>query len=220
MAAGKYLVAETFFGGRLVRGRRRAHAPRVSPPHSSETALAPTSHAIPVQDGRWFEDEVHSHRAQLKAYLRGSFPGVGDVEDVVQESFLRIWKARARGPIRSAKAFLFGIARHLALDQTRRNAISPVKAVDDVAGLPVPAETESAAETLSADEKFQELAAAIATLPPRCRAAFVLCKLKGISHRDAAAQLGLSERTVDEHVFRGMQRLGEELRRRRVDTHF
>jgi DNA-directed RNA polymerase specialized sigma24 family protein len=68
---------------------------------------------------RWFTEEVHPHDASLKAYLRGSFPSVRDVDDVVQESYLRIWKARAIHPISSARAFLFRIARHLALDTLR-----------------------------------------------------------------------------------------------------
>jgi hypothetical protein len=43
----------------------------------------------------WFAEEVQPHDAQLKAYLRGAFPAVRDVEDVVQESYLRVWRARA-----------------------------------------------------------------------------------------------------------------------------
>jgi RNA polymerase sigma-70 factor (ECF subfamily) len=63
----------------------------------------------------------------LKAWIAGQFPAVkADVEDVVQESYLRIWKVRLHRPIASAKAFLFTIARHLALDQIRRGKISPI----------------------------------------------------------------------------------------------
>lgn len=74
---------------------------------------------------KWFAEEVQPHGPSLRAFLRGRFPAVRDVDDVVQESYLRIWKARARHPIDSAKAFLFRIARNLALDTLRHEKNSP-----------------------------------------------------------------------------------------------
>jgi DNA-directed RNA polymerase specialized sigma24 family protein len=61
-------------------------------------------------NARWFAEEVLPHDRALRGYLRGSFPAVRDVEDVVQESYLRIWRTRAAQPIRSARGFLFRIA--------------------------------------------------------------------------------------------------------------
>jgi len=75
---------------------------------------------------------VHLHDSSLKAYLRGSFPSVRDIDDVVQESYLRVWKARASQPIKSAKGFLFTVARRLALDLIRRERRSPLVAVTDL----------------------------------------------------------------------------------------
>lgn len=169
---------------------------------------------------QWFQQEVHAHDAQLKAYLRNSFPAVRDVEDVVQESYLRIWKAKAREPIRTAKAFLFKVARHLALDDVRRGRISPFEEVAEIGGIPAAHDAPSAPELLSSAEKFQLLAEAIAELPPACRSAMLLCKVKGVTHREAARQLGISERTVDEQIHRGIKRLGHLLRERGLDNHF
>ena len=69
---------------------------------------------------RWFTEEVQPDGPQLRSYLRGSFPTVRVLDDVVQESCLRVWKSRATRPIQSAKAFLFAVARRLALDLVRR----------------------------------------------------------------------------------------------------
>jgi RNA polymerase sigma-70 factor (ECF subfamily) len=79
-----------------------------------------------VPEARWFADEVHRHELALKAYLRGSFPSVRDIDDVVQESYLRVWRARLAHPIHSTKSFLFQVARHLALDLVRRDRVSPI----------------------------------------------------------------------------------------------
>jgi transmembrane sensor len=57
---------------------------------------------------------VHVHEPSLRAYLRTQFPFAPDIDDVVQESFLRLWKARMGQPIRYAKALLFKVARNAA----------------------------------------------------------------------------------------------------------
>lgn len=59
---------------------------------------------MPEDRSKWFKEEVHLHDGQLKSWLKGTFPSVRDVDDVVQESYLRIWKAKATEPINSAKA--------------------------------------------------------------------------------------------------------------------
>lgn len=205
------------------RGGWRFVFPSTSRASFPTSCAHPRTRAMPPQDteqARWFVDEVHAHDASLKAYLRGAFPAVNEVDDVVQESYLRIWRKRTEEPIRSAKNFLFRVARNLALDLVRRRASSPVHAVGDLAGLPVMAEQPGAIERLGSGEKLRLLGEAIAVLPPRSRELIVLCKIQGLTHREAAERLGLSVKTVDEHILRGLKRLGAELRARGLDQHF
>lgn len=169
---------------------------------------------------RWFAEEVHLHESSLKAYLRGSFPTMRDVDDVVQESYLRIWKARAAQPIVCARAFLFRVARHVALDLVRRRRNSPIAAVGDLAALPVMEEKPGISEQVSTTEKLRLLGEALATLPPRSRELIVLCKIKGLTHREAAARLDISPKTADEHILRGLKRLNREMRQRGIDGYF
>lgn len=163
---------------------------------------------------RWFEQEVHAHDSQLRAYLRGSFAAVRDVEDVVQESYLRIWKARAVQPIRSAKAFLFSVARRLALDQIRRQRRSPLLAVTDLEQLFVLESAPSARDATASSEEVALLVEAVEALPARCREIFILRRLQGVPQKDIAARLGISEQTVQVQAARGMRRCSEYLHRR------
>ena len=183
------------------------------------TPPAPGTHSIArveTSDTRWFSEEVHPHDSHLKAYLRGSFPSVRDVDDVVQESYLRIWKVRAAQPIRSAKAFLFTIARRLALDSIRRERTSLIDAVGDLSRLRVLHERPDSAKAAGMQEKLRLLADAIERLPARCRDVVVLRKLQGISQKDVATMLGISEKTVESHFTRGMKRSEAFLRERGV----
>ena len=166
---------------------------------------------------RWFDEEVHPHSGALRDYVRRSFPGVRDVDDVVQDSLLRIWTARASRQIGCARAFLFKIARHRALDLLRHEQASPFVAVRDLTGLSVAEEGFSPVDALSTAEKIDLVAAAIAELPERCREIVVLRKLQRLPQREVAARLGLSERTVEVQVARGTRRCAEFLRRRGVN---
>lgn len=155
----------------------------------------------------WFAEEVHPHGAQLKSYLRNAFPLVRDVDDVVQESFLRVWKARAEQPIRSAKGFLFEVARRLAIDFTRHQSRSPIDAIPDLGQLSVIEDRPGVAEAVSTREEIVLLARAFDALPARCREIMILRQLQGLSQKEIAAQLGLSELTVQTQVVQGLRRM-------------
>jgi RNA polymerase sigma-70 factor (ECF subfamily) len=183
-------------------------------------SVAERARAVEPDPAQWFADEVHPHESQLRSYLRGRFPAVRDVDDVVQESYLRIWRARAARPIESAKAFLFTVARHLALDVVRRNRTLPNLSLGDLPALNVVEDKLHAADLLSYHEKVHLLADVLAALPDRCREIVVLRKLKCLSQREVATQLGLSERTVENQLARGIKRCEASFRRRGVHSLF
>jgi RNA polymerase sigma-70 factor (ECF subfamily) len=166
---------------------------------------------------RWFSDEVHPHGAQLRSYLRGSFPAIRDVDDVVQESYIRIWKARAAQPIHSAKAFLFKVARNVALNLLEHERVSPIDVVADLAALPVIEDRQGAAEAACTREEILLLADGIDALPARCREIFILRRLKGVPQKEIAVHLGISEQTVQVQVQRGVKHCEAFLRRRGVN---
>lgn len=153
----------------------------------------------------------------MRTYLRSAFPAVRDVDDVVQESYLRIWKARAAQPIRSARAFLFTVARGVALNIIRKNGNAPFAAFGDFPASRVLDDKADALETTLVRERINLLADALMTLPPRCREITMLHKVHGLSQRQVAERLGLSERTVESQVRIGVTRCHAYLQRRGLD---
>lgn len=166
--------------------------------------------------GRWFSENVHPHHSSLKAYVRSSFPHLRDVDDVVQESYLRLIKARATYPIRFGKAFLFTVARNVAINLLQRQRVSPVLPVADLASLAVIDEKADVPESACSKEEIALLADGIEALPARCREVFILRRIKGVSQKEIAAELGISEQTVQVQVQRGVKHCAEFLRRRGV----
>lgn len=140
-----------------------------------------------------------------------------DVDDVVQESYLRIWRAHTATPINCARGFLFRVARNVALNVLQREKIAPVMAVDSLPATIAPESSANVVSTICAREEFLLLAEAIAALPPRCRQIVILSRLHNLSQKEIAEQLGLSVETVGVQVARGMKKCVEHLRRRGVE---
>mgnify|MGYP003676836651 CR=1 FL=1 len=159
----------------------------------------------------WFSNEVHPHESALRSYVKNQFPKIRDVDDVVQESFLKIWSAHAKKPILSAKAFLFRIARHSAIDLIRRSKNSPINDVGD---------GSSVVDVVSVAEKKRMVIKAIDALPSRCREVFIMRKLKNMPQSEVALALGVSERTVETQLSRGMKRCEVFLRKQGAETYF
>jgi RNA polymerase sigma-70 factor (ECF subfamily) len=187
----------------------------MSPPQSNDVPILDVS-----DQTRWFAEEIHPHEGSLRTYLQGSFPTVADLDDVVQESYVRTLRAKAGHPIRSAKAFLFTVARRLVLDLLRHERVSPIDNASQLEQINVIDERVDVAEDVSRRERISLMGDAITELPARCRAVFILHKVQGFSRRETAARLGLAERTVEIQTAKAIRRCAEYLRRRGVTGSF
>jgi RNA polymerase sigma-70 factor (ECF subfamily) len=186
-------------------------------PATLSSPAAPAPPCVVADDhARWFAEEVHAHEGQLKAYLRCSFSNVRDVDDVVQESYVRMWKRQMAKPIEQAKAFLFAVARNVALGTLRREKRSPIVAVTDFAASGIIEEGRDAAEALCSTEEVELLFAAIAHLSARTREIYLLKKFEGLAQKEIAEKLGISPHTVESHITRANKRCYAFLRERGV----
>ena len=160
----------------------------------------------PAEDARWFREQVRPHERELRAYLRRRFPSVGDVDDVVQETYARLLRARAAGTATLTRAYLFVVARNVALDLTRRRRTVSLERLGDLEELSVVEESPDAAEALSHEQELELLAEAMRALPPRCREILTLRRIHGLSHRAISERLGIAEGTVNAQLAIGLLR--------------
>ena len=171
---------------------------------------------IPSEQSRWFVEQVQPHERPLRSYLGRTLPSIADVDDLVQDCYARMLRAQSTGPVRSAKGLLFTIARNAVRDFLRRRARVVHVEITEEADFAILERAKGVVETICRDQELALLADAIASLPERCREVLLLRKIRGLSQREIAELLGISENTVESLAVKGARRCAEYLRARGV----
>lgn len=154
---------------------------------------------------RWFATEVQPHRPALRAWLLARFPTLPDVDDIVQESLSRLVQAREVSPIRSAKALLFTTARHLALDAVRRQRVVAFEPITDDTDPAVLTDTVDVVASVAKQQELELLTKAIQSLPERVRQILTLRTAYGLTQKQIAEKLAVSESTVEKQMAAGIR---------------
>lgn len=167
-----------------------------------------------VTDLRQEDQLCAAYRAHGDELFRLCLRSTGDrgiAADLVQEVFLRAWRAADSYDARrgSLRTWLFGIARHAVVDHARRQAVRPRLvpasedgglAVDDAAATVGPAPEQQLMDAWLLEE-------ALARLSPEHRRAVVEVHLRDRAPAEAAAVLGIPVGTVRSRVFYGLRAL-------------
>lgn len=167
---------------------------------------------MPLDRHEWFLNQVFFHRRMLQRYLRKYLNSDEDIEDVIQDTYLRIYAIQDYTTVESPKALLITIAHNLAVELARRRVSRATDAVADLDALGVSSNNPQPEEQLDARRRFEAFCSAVDSLPPICRRAFVLRKVYKLSQAEISAVLGISQSTIEKHVAKGLVRCRNHLR--------
>jgi len=160
----------------------------------------------------WFLEEIFQHRAALHRYLGKLTSGAEDIEDLVQEAYVRIYALPDFRDVESPRALLFRIAHNLAIERARRHKAQATDTVADLEALDVYSSEAPPEEQTDARRRFESFCNAVERLPPLCRRVFVLRKVHKLSHAEISEVLGVSQSTIEKHVAKGLVRCRDHLR--------
>lgn len=127
-----------------------------------------------------------------------------DVDDILQETFIRAYVAAKKTEIRHPRAFMLKTARNVAMNQLLSAENQRTRTIADFADSPVYLGTDTLESEFESKERFLGFCRAVRALPVQCRRAFVLKKVYGMSQQEIAEYLGISESTVEKHVAKGL----------------
>jgi len=153
----------------------------------------------------WLVRLASRHGAQLRAYLSRFSENDADIDDWVQEALLRVFAASHNDTLDDPRAYLFRTARNVALTRIAHRKIKRLSRVEIAQMERQRVEAAPLHRLLQRRLDYDELMAAIASLPERCREVFVLCKIEGFSHREIAEKLEISVSTVEKHLVKGLK---------------
>ncbi|MBX9365535.1 RNA polymerase sigma factor [Streptomyces massasporeus] len=161
-------------------------------------------------DRRAFEELYRRYAPWLRARLRGRCADLGVVDDVVQETFLAVWRGKARyREDGDAAGWLWRIGSRRLVDALRgdgargrlRQALARLRHRDEV----------SAEERVLAGVEHGDLAGALVRLSPELRAVLQATVIDGLTTREAAVLLGIPPGTVKTRAMRARKQLREAL---------
>ncbi|MEI9887586.1 MAG: sigma-70 family RNA polymerase sigma factor [Rhizomicrobium sp.] len=160
-----------------------------------------------VSDERavWLARNVLPIEPALRGWLRRRRLSESEIDDLVQETYAKLIALESVENIRDPKNYAFQVAHSIFASRIRRARIVPIHAGINLSELAIPSNDGTPEDIVQAREELLELAGALASLPLRCRTAFLLRRIDGLSQREVAQHLGISEKTVENYMTQAIR---------------
>jgi RNA polymerase sigma-70 factor (ECF subfamily) len=170
----------------------------------------PSSSAVsegPASGATTLAERSQALRGALKRYFARQVRDAAEVDDLVQEVFLRIVRRGDPAGIERLDGYIFETAASVLKDRHRRRRTH-------LADRHLPFESELHADVVAGPDRdiigrqaLKAAAVALMELPQRTRQVFVLRRLEGLPYGEIARRLGLSVSAVEKHMVRAMRHL-------------
>ena len=157
----------------------------------------------------WFLREILPLEAILMHYLRYNWRNASDIPDLRQEVYTRVFEsARERIP-ENPKRFLLTCARNLLINLVRRAEVVPMESFADFETLELATDMPSADSAIIEQEELQRLEAALEKLPARTREAISLAYFEGLTRKEIAERMGVTQSAASHFIANGALILGD-----------
>ena len=150
----------------------------------------------------------------LKKFLTRFLSAQQDIEDVVQEAYLRAYKAEQDKDIEQPKAFLFRIAKNIALTELTRKSRQITDYIEDSDSSVVIQGEATVEMEIEALQTLGIYCEAVGALPEKCRRVYLMRKVHGLPHKEIAERLGLSVSSVEKYLMKGVLKCRAHVRER------
>jgi RNA polymerase sigma factor (sigma-70 family) len=145
-------------------------------------------------------------RATLSSYVQRRVAHRWDVQDLVQEVYLRLLRIEPADAanILSPEAYLFTVAANLVKEHAvlrRQQPLGSDELDHMVDHLVAPTNVEA---DLDSEARQQRLSELIDRLPPKCKAVMIMHYRDGLSYREIAGQLSISTNMVKKYIGKGL----------------
>lgn len=155
----------------------------------------------------WLARHVLPHEPLLRSKLRAIPVYDLDVEDIIQETYTRMLSVPLLESIRYPKQYALLTARAVIVDHMRQSRVVSIVSSDQFESLEIAEPSASVEQRLEIRDELREVAAVLEKLPKLCREILILRRIEGVSQKDVALRLAISEKTVEKYMTVGIRRL-------------
>lgn len=148
----------------------------------------------------------HRLSASLARYASRYFKKHQEVEDVVQEAFVRVLEAKHKRQVNVTGPYLYRTVHNLALKTLDKSDYKLTDTVGDLLPPSVLLETPTMEEQFESRERFELFCRAVRQLPLKCQRVFILRRVYGLSPGEIAERMGISIKTVEVHLTKAIVR--------------
>ncbi len=155
----------------------------------------------------WIAREIIPHEAAIRKWLARRWGHVVDVEDVVQEAYCRIASLASVDHIDNPGGYFHRTANAVVTDIMRRAGIINFTSMTQIEWSNVIDYGPLADRTLETRQELERVNGLLAKLSGTCRKVIELRRVEGLSRKETAERLGVSENDVKNHLVRGLQKI-------------
>ncbi len=149
--------------------------------------------------------------AAVRRKLARRFRSSDDIDEVIQEAYSRLAALESVAHIDRPEAYFFSVARNLLIRRIKRAKIIDIEAVAELEAL---AETHviTPEQETAGRREYARVRKLISQLPARCQRIIEMRKIEGLSQREVALRLGVSESVVENDVGYGIREVLKAMR--------
>ena len=141
----------------------------------------------------------------VRAWLHRASVAPAEIDDIVQEAYSRIAGTENFRNIANPKAYFLTVARNILFEQLRRARIVRIDTIAEMDLPNIPDDSPDQERVAIGKDELARLKRLIEALPARCRKMFVMRKIEGLTQKQIAERLGVTENTVETQVGRGLR---------------
>ena len=144
-----------------------------------------------------------TYQKNIRRYIR-TIVKPDDIDDIVQETFVRTYEANLKQEIKYARSYMLKTAKNIALNHVSKWDNKYNDSIEDFIESPVELNSATFEDDYESKEQFLFFCRATDQLTSAVRKCFILKKVYGLSQKEIAHYLNLSESTVEKHVAKGL----------------
>ncbi|WP_405205798.1 RNA polymerase sigma factor [Aquimarina sp. LLG6339-5] len=161
-------------------------------------------------DEQVFNQFFKSHAKLLRSYLYYKFGDLDQAEDIVQDSFIKLWDNCAKVPLDKAKSYVYTIATNLGISNARHQQVK-FKHQNYITKRKSDVTNESPEFVMLEKEYMEKLKNAIADLPDRQREVFLLSRIDKKTYREIAELSDVSVKAIEKLMHKALVTLRKKI---------